>query len=127
MINTNVQKKFLVAAIAQGDAVFKNPFLNESPLEGITGLNFIQKFLPAAVGLIFVVGFIFFLFMMLIGAIGWISSGGDKTAIEAARGKITNAILGTVILISVFALIKLIEYFFGINILTIDIGPLIIQ
>jgi len=65
--------------------------------------------------------------MVLWGAIGWIVSGGEKSAIEGARGRITNAIVGIIILLSTFALLKIIESFFGINILTIDIGPLIIR
>ncbi|MBL7036901.1 hypothetical protein ISR94_03660, partial [Candidatus Microgenomates bacterium] len=48
-------------------------------------------------------------------------------AIEGARGRITSALVGVVILFSTFALIKIVETFFGIDILTIDIGPLVIQ
>ena len=92
-----------------------------------SGTEFLKVFLPNAVGLMFVVGIVIFLFMMLLGAISWIASGGEKSAIEGARGKITNAIIGIVLLLSTFALLKIIEVFFGINILTIDIGPLIIQ
>lgn len=65
--------------------------------------------------------------MLLLGAITWIGSGGDKAAIEGARGRITQALIGIVVLFSVFAIIKLIEGLFGIKILTLDIGPLIIK
>jgi len=44
---------------------------------------------------------------MIIGAIQWISSGGDKASVEAARGKVMNAIIGLIVLFVVFALIKL--------------------
>ena len=64
--------------------------------------------------------------MMLIGGIQWISSGGDEQGLEAARGKISNALIGMVILFATFAIISLIQTFFGIQILTIDIGPLVI-
>jgi len=83
--------------------------------------------LPNLIGLIFVFGMIIFLFMLIWGAVSWISSGGDKAHIENARGRITSALVGLVILFSTFAVIKLIEVFFGINILSIDIGPLVIQ
>lgn len=105
-----------------------NPAIGKlNDLAGKTGVGFFQKLLPSAIGLLFVVGIVIFIFMILLGAIGWISSGGDKAALEGAKGKISNAIIGLVILLSTFALFKLIETFFGINILTIDIGPLIIQ
>lgn len=73
------------------------------------------------------IGALIFFFMMIFGAIQWISSGGDKAALESARGKLTGAIIGFAILLAVFALIKVIEGFFGVNILILDIGPLQIQ
>ncbi len=103
-----------------------NPALN-LPLQSKSGVGFLRDFLPKFIGLGLLVGAIVFFFIMIIGAIQWTSSGGDKTAIEGARGKITNAIVGIVILFSLFALLKILEEFFGINILTLDIGPLVIE
>ncbi|MCJ7805264.1 hypothetical protein MUP46_01330 [Patescibacteria group bacterium] len=92
-----------------------------------SGVGFFQKFIPSLIGIAFVVGSLVFFFVMIIGAIQWITSGGDKAAIEAARGKIANAVIGFVLLLTVFAIIKVIESFFGINILILDIGILKIQ
>jgi UDP-N-acetylmuramyl pentapeptide phosphotransferase/UDP-N-acetylglucosamine-1-phosphate transferase len=103
-----------------------NPVLGPS-LQSKTGVDFFQDLIPRMVGLAFLVGVLVFFFIMITGAIQWITSGGDKAGIESARGKITNAIVGVVILLSLFALLKVIEDFFGINILALDIGPLIIQ
>ena len=89
--------------------------------------DFFNRLLPAAVSLLFIIGSIIFFFMLITGAIQWIASAGDKQALEGARGKITNAIIGIVILFATFAIVQLIETFFGVNILTIDIGPLVIQ
>ncbi len=91
------------------------------------GEVFIGKLLPNLVGLGFVIGVILFFFYLLFGAIQWIVSGGDKAAIEGARGKVVNAVVGLVILFSIFAIIKLIETFFGVSILALDIGILKIQ
>ena len=104
----------------------RNPALGPA-LQGKSGLGFFQTFIPNLVGLALVIGVLVFFFIMLMGAIQWIASGGDKAAVEAARGKITNAIVGVVILLALFALLKIIEDFFGINILTLDIGPLVIE
>lgn len=103
-----------------------NPVLRSS-LKSMSGVDFLGDFLPRFIGLAFVVGALVFFFIMIIGAIQWISSGGDKTALEGARGKITSAIVGVVILLSLFALLKIIEDFFGIDILTLDIGVLVIE
>jgi len=106
-------------------AQITNPALKES-LQKQTGLGFFQKFLPNLVGLAFLVGALVFFFIMIIGAIQWITSGGDKAALEAARGRLANAIIGFVVLAAVFALIKVIESFLGIDIIEINIAPLYI-
>jgi len=85
-----------------------NPALGPG-LQGKSGIEFFQDLLPRMVGLAFVIGSLIFFFVMVIGAIQWISSGGDKAAIEAARGKISNAIVGIVILLAVFAVVKVIS------------------
>ena len=79
------------------------------------------------VGLGLLVGVLIFFFVMVVGAIGWITSGGDKAAIESARGKIVSAIVGLIILFALFALIGAIENFFGVDILSLDIGPFTIK
>ncbi len=88
---------------------------------------FFEVLLPNVVSLCFIIATVIFLFMIITGAIQWISSGGDKQGLESARGKVSNALIGIVILFATFAVMKLIETFFGIKILTIDIGPLIIR
>lgn len=102
-----------------------NPVLG--PLGEMSGVSFAQNFVPSLIRLAFIAGTIVFLFMIAIGAIQWISSGGDKQSLEAARGKVTNAIIGLVLLFSLFAILALIETFFGIKIMMLDIGPLVIQ
>ena len=104
-----------------------NPALGKT-LEGLTGVDFFGKLVPALIGLSLFVGVLVFFFILIIGAIQWISSGGDKQGLEAARGKISNALIGLVILFSIFAIANLIETFFpGLKILTLDIGSLKIQ
>jgi hypothetical protein len=92
-----------------------------------SGTSFFSNLLPRAVALLFVAGALIFFFMFIWGGIQWISSGGDKQGLESARGRITNAIIGLVILFAALAIIKFIESFFGVSILTLDIRPLIIQ
>jgi hypothetical protein len=112
----------LVAPAQQGASSIGNPALGG--LGNNTGVSFFQKLIPSLIGLGFAAGMLLFFFMLLIGAIQWISSGGDKGNVEAARGRISNALIGIIVLFSIFAIIKLVEAFFGVNILTLDIGPL---
>jgi len=112
--------------------IINNPLLKGSIFEGLSsaesgGSTFLSLILPKFIGLLMVFGSVAFFFMFLIGAIQWILSGGDKAKIESAKARITSSLIGLVLMLSTFAIIKLIETFFGINILTIDIGPLVIQ
>jgi len=121
--------KYLAGMPIEDHVGITNPILNEELQDTLlnkTAGAYFQKFIPSLIGLAFVIGTILFVFMIIVGAIQWIASGGDKAALEGARGRITNAIVGIVILFSVFAIIKIIEKFFGIDILTIDFGSLII-
>jgi hypothetical protein len=88
--------------------------------------QFLVAVVPKFVGLLMVFGSAVFFFMFLWGAISWILSGGDKAHVEAAKNRITNALIGFVLMIAVFAIAKLIKTFFNIDILSIDIGPLVI-
>ena len=49
------------------------------------------------------------LFYMLLGAFAWVTSGGDKDAITAAREKIQAAVVGMILLVAVLAVILTLE------------------
>ena len=104
-----------------------NPALPGIAGPNLSGEGYFSKLLPAAVTFSLIAGSVIFLFMLIWGAIEWISSGGDKQHLESARGRITNALVGIVILFATFAIVSVLETFFGIKILTLDITPLIIQ
>lgn len=59
-----------------------------------------------------VVASVVFFFILIIGGIRWIISGGDKAQTEAARGQITAALVGLVIVFSAWAIVALINTFF---------------
>lgn len=92
-----------------------NPILGG--LQGVSGGEFLNRLIRGGIMLILVVGVIVFLFILFFGAIQWMTAGGDKAAIESARGKLINALIGLFLLFSVYAILKLVETFFGISIL----------
>jgi hypothetical protein len=67
----------------------------------------------------FVIAFIF----LLVGGVRWILAGGDKQAVEGARNMVTGALIGLVVVLAAFAIIRLVEIFFGIQIIT---GPTLV-
>lgn len=55
------------------------------------------------------------LIYMLWGAFDWITSGGDKARVEKAQLKITNAVIGILVLIAAFTVFQVV----GVNMLGI--------
>ncbi len=56
---------------------------------------------------------------IILGAVQWITSGGDKSKIEEARNKITNAVIGLIVLAATMALFNLVASFLGIDVIRI--------
>lgn len=93
-----------------------NPALNPN-LQNKPGEEVLGTFISNAITVVLIAGVIVFLFLFLFGGIQWMTSGGDKAATESARGRITSALIGLLIMFSAWAIIKLIETFLGITIL----------
>lgn len=96
------------ATFAQGTISIQNPNV---------GYDDISKFINAALRLAFIIALLIVLVMFVWGAIEWIASGGDKENIDKARKRITNALIGLVILAVAFAIVNLAGTFVGINLL----------
>ncbi len=105
-----------------------NPAFGTGGLSGIgRGSDYFAKLIPNLVGLGLVAGLVIFFFYLLYGAIRWITAGGEKANVESARSHITNALVGVILLLSIFAITRLIEHSFAVNILSINIGSFILQ
>lgn len=72
-------------------------------------------FFSALVGLILVAGTLWAFIQLLQGGLQWISSGGDKAALEGAQQRIIHALVGLFILFGAWAVFILIMNFFGIT------------
>jgi hypothetical protein len=56
------------------------------------------------------------LFIFLVwGGIQWLTSGGDKNNVEAARNRITAALIGLAIVALAWAIQAILSYFFGLQ------------
>ncbi len=81
----------------------------------------VPSIVSALIRITLVVAALVFFFILVIGGIKWIVSGGDKTQTEAARNQITAALVGLVIVFAAWAIIQLVQIFFGIDILQLTI------
>lgn len=71
-----------------------------------------------------IVAAIAFFFMLLVGGIRWILSGGDKANTESARGQVTAAIVGLVIVFSAWIILNFVLGIFGIDVTNFDFNTI---
>ena len=124
-----INKALLAAVDPPGGAAIPegiyNPAINGRIGQG-NGVVTINTFLNNFITIAFIAGGIITLFFLISGGIGWITSGGDKEKLAGAQKKITHAVIGLLLLFSVFAILKLVGAILGINLLTIDLSPVFI-
>jgi hypothetical protein len=97
--------------------VFAQPQINiPQPTEQIR-ITDVGMLISAAVGMIMIIAALLAFFYLILGGIQWITSGGDKAGMEAARNKITHAIVGLIIVGAAWAIMLLVQNFLGINII----------
>ncbi|KKU95312.1 MAG: hypothetical protein UY27_C0023G0020 [Candidatus Gottesmanbacteria bacterium GW2011_GWA1_48_13] len=105
----------------------------ESLNESITGLGPLGNFANDAAGagafktfnllisqivaFLTVGGAIWFIIQIFIGALGWLSAGGDKQPLETAKKRILDAVTGLIILVLAYSFIYIVGNFLGINVL----------
>jgi hypothetical protein len=59
--------------------------------------------------------------MLVVGGMNYLLSGGDQKKLEKAKGTITGAITGFVVLVASYLVLKLIETITGVNVTTFGI------
>jgi hypothetical protein len=69
-------------------------------------LTFIIRFFFIVAGLVALI-------FLLLGALGWITSGGNKESVDKAREKIQNALIGVILLFVILAIVGVVENILG--------------
>lgn len=87
------------------------------PTGGDSATFVIQNVVRWGVTFLFVIATLLALAFLIWGGISWITSGGSKEGIDAARKKITYAIIGLVVALLAFFIINTIGDLFGVNLL----------
>lgn len=100
------------------------------PLRGIGGLGLkdgaegalgiFSGVISKAIGLMTIIAIIWFIFVFITGAIGIISSGGDKAALETSRKRITSGLLGLVVVVAAIFIIDFLGTLLNIPVLDIQ-------
>jgi len=84
-----------------------------------TAINRFSGIISSVIGIITVIAVIWFIFLLITGAVGIMSSGGDKAKVQAARSKITWGLVGLMVVVAGIFIIQLVGGLIGLDILNI--------
>ena len=105
-------------------AEINNPSIKPNVVSGLGGdkdVTVLAVYITNFVKIMFIAGTISLFFMLLFGAFEYLTAGGEKDKIGNATKRMTNAIVGMIIMLSAYAIFRLINTVFGINILNLEI------
>ncbi len=79
------------------------------------GLSVLTGLILAVIQLLLVGAVILAFIFLVIGGIRWITSAGDKQGVAGARGTITYAMVGLVLALLSFLILKTVSSFLGVD------------
>lgn len=89
-------------------------------LEGGVGADAPSTFetaISTTVGVLSAIAGVYFIIILVLGAISWMSAGPDKAKLEEAQGKIRSGIIGLVMVIAAIFVANIIGFILGFDIL----------
>ena len=87
------------------------------PSSGVRIIDNLGSLISSIVALILIVSALAAFLYLVMGGIRWITSGGDKAAVDSARNQIQAALLGLFIVFAAWAFMIVLEQFFGVSVL----------
>ncbi len=93
--------------------VGEGPLAKPGTKEG--AIELFNEIISNTIGFLTVVAGLWFVFQFVLGAIGWLSAGGDKVKVENAQKKLTQGIIGLVIVVVAVFLVDLVGRLLGLE------------
>lgn len=107
-------------------AEINNPALSTN-LQALNGVEFLNKFLPAMITLLFVIASLVSFVLLVIGGVQYMTAGGDKAGTENAKERITHALIGLVLVFSAYAILSLLGTFFDMDLTLFNFDAIKLQ
>ena len=107
-------------------AVTPHPLDPNSKLQGLPGAyeptgtggsETINKIFTNFLGVLTIVAGIIFIIQFALGALGWITSSGDREKVQKAQNKMTHAAIGFIAVVAAYSIAVIVGQILGINIL----------
>jgi len=117
-IKNRISLAAIAAPILAADNIEIKPV--GSDFNSLTSLT-ANGIISGAVSLVLIVVALVFFFILVLGGLKWVTSGGDEKKVGEARSQITNALIGLAIVFAAWAIMRLIGTVFGIDIFKLTI------
>ena len=88
-------------------------------VEGNEPISQLEFIISTVIGIMTIVGSLWFTFQIITAALEWIGSEGDKGKLTQARTKITQSLTGLIILFAAYGLIRIVGFVFGVDIMNL--------
>ncbi len=102
-----------IPLFGEGGGGFKGFGPLGNPSEG-TAVSTFSNFISSTIGLLTIIAIIWFVFILLTGGIGIMTSGGDKQSLENAQKRITTGLIGLAIVVLGIFIVRLVGALIGI-------------
>jgi len=89
--------------------------LSDTSVNPLAKFSTVASILNIVLPLLTTIAAIIFLFMFLFGAIRWLTSGGNPESLKKARSTFTFAVIGLIIVLLSFLIVKLLAKILGID------------
>lgn len=117
MITTLMKQLLPLAEKSLGSFTPINDFA-QNPTTQDGALTSLETFISHMLGLLTIIGSIFFIATFFLAALNWISAQGESAKIQKAREQMIQGIVGLVIIIASYGIIGLISTVVGLNLLS---------
>lgn len=76
-----------------------------------------ESIMSNIVGFLTILSGLYFFVMFIIGGLGWASAGGDSGKVDTAKNRMTNGVIGLIIVVAAYSVIFIVGTVLGIKIL----------
>jgi hypothetical protein len=90
-------------------------------VNGVPQICYFEKIFANIVGAVGALAGIVFLIMLITGGFRYMTSGGNPKGAEAAKGTITAAFIGVILVVASFIILRLLSVFTGFDLTTFQI------
>ncbi len=93
--------------------------MNDCAIDGVVTIQCIVPLIANAIRAVVALGGVALFIMLLVGGFNFLFSAGDQKKLEAARGTVTQALVGIIVMALAYLIIRTIQLVTGVDLSTL--------